>query len=182
MYRQRSIDHRLAPPDIIEMTDRTAGVSIRGIFENELFVIRPVGRFPAHCLGVLPRAGFLRIAISAESVRRVRSASGKARRSDILLLRRTESRSLFRRTSCGVLQRTGSLYGENQRSEGSLGGQSWPAKRGSQTLRFHKARSSANLAKWTRLSSPCPLQHARDPPRNKRLSEDISVPKGEVVC
>jgi hypothetical protein len=101
--------------------DRPAGVSIRGIFENELLVIRPVGRFPAHCLGVLPRAGFLRIAISAESVRRVRSASGKARRSDILLLRRTESRSLFRRTSCGVLQRTGSLYGENQRSEGSLG-------------------------------------------------------------
>jgi hypothetical protein len=29
---------------------------------------------------------------------------------------------LFRRTSYGVLQRTGSLYGENQRSEGSLGG------------------------------------------------------------
>src|SRR4029077_1418152 len=85
--------------------------------KNELLVIS--GSISAYCLGVLPRAGFLRIARSAENVRRVRSASGKARRSDILLLRRTESRSLFRRTSCGVLQRTVSLFGENQRSEDS---------------------------------------------------------------
>ena len=53
MYCQRSIDHRLAPPDIIEMTVPPE-YPFAASSKNELLVIRPVGRFPhivlAFCL------------------------------------------------------------------------------------------------------------------------------------